>query len=211
MRQTTFFTLLVLLISCSCGKEPDAEKVPIDGTVNDSAALEVAIQDPDTTDQIPGDQYLIDAVSEKTAALVRDRLKLIAEEDLKLEIVDSLSRKFIFFEYDLNGDNLKEIFVGLTGPYFCGSGGCTQLILDSKGDVITMFTVSDYPVVISGDLTNGWKDLYILSDGKYHLVRFDGKSYPSNPSILPELGLIPGDGLPRALDFVNDNYPWFRF
>lgn len=143
--------------------------------------------------------------------MVRDRLKLIAEEDLKLEIVDSLSRKFIFFEYDLNGDNLKEIFVGLTGPYFCGSGGCTQLILDSKGDVITMFTVSDYPVVISGDLTNGWKDLYILSDGKYHQVRFDGKSYPSNPSILPELGLIPGDGLPRALDFLNDNYPWFRF
>ena len=85
------------------------------------------------------------------------------------------------------------------------------MILDSKGEVITMFTVSDYPVVISGDLTNDWKDLYILSDGNYHIARFDGKSYPSNPSVLPELSMIPGDGLPRALDFLNDNYPWFRF
>lgn len=211
MRQTTFFTLLVLVISWSCGRRPDAEKVPVDESAIESAALEVAIPDTDPTDQIPRDQYLINSVSEEIAALVRDRLKLIAEEDLKLGIVDSLSRKFIFFEYDLNGDNLKEIFVGLTGPYFCGSGGCTQFILDSKGEVITRFTVSDYPVVISKDLTNSWNDLYILSDGEYHIVKFDGKSYPSNPSTLPKLGIIPGDGLPRALDFLNDTYPWFRF
>ena len=211
MRQTTFFTLLALVISWSCGKGTDTEKVPVDEAVIDSAELEVAIPDPDPTDQIPGDQYLINSVSEKIVALVRDRLELIAADDLKLGIVDSLSRKFIFFEYDLNGDNRNEIFVGLTGPYFCGSGGCTQFILDSKGEVITMFTVSDYPVVISRDLTNGWKDLYVLSDGEYHTVRFDGKSYPSNPSLLPELDMIPGDGLPRGLDFLKDNYPWFRF
>ena len=210
MRQTTFFTLLVLVISWSCGKGTDAEKVLVDAPFVDSATFNV-IPDPDPTDQITGDHYLINSVSEEIAALVRNRLKLIAADDLKLGIVDSLSRKFIFFEYDLNGDNRNEIFVGLTGPYFCGSGGCTQLILDSKGEVITMFTVSDYPVVISGDLTNDWKDLYILSGGNYHIARFDGKSYPSNPSVLPELSMIPGDGLPRALDYLNDNYPWFRF
>jgi hypothetical protein len=211
MRRTSFFTLLVLVISWSCGKGTDTEKVLVDKPIVDSATFKVVIPDPDTTDQITGDQYLINSVSEEIAALVRKRLKLIAADDLKLGIVDSLSRKFIFFEYDLNGDNINEIFVGLTGPYFCGSGGCTQLILDSKGDVITKFTVSDYPVVISGEITNGWKNLYILSDGNYHIARFDGKSYPSNPSVLPELGMTPGDGLPRVLDFLNDNYPWFRF
>ena len=49
------------------------------------------------------------------------------------------------------------------------------------------------------------------SGGKYRIVKFDGKTYPSNPSMQPELKLLPGDGLPRALDFVNEPYPWFKF
>lgn len=211
MRQSALVSFFALIVCWSCEKGPDSEKVLIDKHIVDSAALKVVIPDPDTTDQITRDQYLIYSVSEEIAALVRNRLKLITADDLKIGIVDTLSRKFIFFEYDLNGDNSKEIFVGLTGPYFCGSGGCTQFILDSKGDVITKFTVSDYPIVISRDLTNGWNDLYILSGGVYHTAKFDGKSYPSNPSKLPKTGIIPGDGLPRALDFANDNYPWFKF
>jgi hypothetical protein len=101
--------------------------------------------------------------------------------------------------------------VGFTGPYFCGSGGCTQMILDREGNVITQFTVSDYPVVIDNTKSNGWKDLFILSAGQYRIVKFDGKTYPSNPSMQPELKLLPGDGLPRALDFVNEPYPWIKF
>lgn len=177
----------------------------------DSLAVDQAVIDPDPTDQIPGDQYLIDASSEQTTALVRERLIQLYSEDLKIGVMDSLSRKFIFFEYDLNGDSSKEVFVGLTGPYFCGSGGCTQFILNAQGEVISKFTVSDYPVVISPEKTNSWNDLFILSGGDYRVVKFDGKTYPSNPSILPKLGTIPGDGLPRALDFMYDNYPWFRF
>jgi hypothetical protein len=211
MRRTSFFTLLVLVFSWSCGKGTDAEKVLVDKPIVDSATFKGVITDPDATDQITGDQYLINSVSEEIAALVRNRLKLIAADDLKLEIVDSLSRKFIFFEYDLNGDNRNEIFVGLTGPYFCGSGGCTQLILDAKGEVISSFTVSDYPIVISTESSNDWRDLFILSGEAYRLVKFDGKSYPSNPSLLPKSEFVPGDGLPRALDFMNDKYPWFRF
>jgi len=211
MRPASLISVFALVFVFSCGKGPSAEKVPVDASGVDSTTMETLVSDPDLTDQIPGDQYLIKSVSEVTAALVRDRLKSLHADDLKIGIVDTLSRKFIFFEYDLDGDNRDEIFVGLTGPYFCGSGGCTQYILDSDGNIITRFTVSDYPVVISTDLTKGWRDLYILSNGEYHIVKFDGKSYQSNPSFLPKLGNIPGDGLPRALDFLNDNYPWFRF
>jgi hypothetical protein len=212
MGKIGLISLSVLLLLVSCGKGPDAKNPETDTTDTIPAVTTTPeISDPDTTDQIPGHQYLIDAMSQETAAKVRARLESLLGEDLKLGIVDSLSRRFIFLEYDLNGDNTKEIFVGLTGPYFCGSGGCTQYILKDNGDVLTKFTVSDYPVVVAPDKTNGWSDLYIQSGGDYRVVKFDGKTYPSNPSVLPKLGMIPGDGLPRALDFMNDNYPWFSF
>jgi hypothetical protein len=209
MRYLTFVLVFIGLIS-SCNTK-SSEDITVFGEVLDSLSTSKSGMDPDTTDQIPPDQYLIDAVSAETATLIRNRLTQLIAEDLKIGIVDSLSRKFIFFEYDLNADGSKEIFVGLTGPYFCGSGGCTQFILNAQGEVVTQFTVSYYPVVISTDRSNGWNDLLILSDGSYHTVKFDGKTYPGNPSVLPTLDQLPGDGLPRVLDFLNDNYPWFRF
>ena len=209
MRNLAFVLVFIGMIS-SCNTK-SSEDVTVFAEVLDSLSISKSGIDPDTTDQIPPDQYLIDAVSAETATLVRNRLTQLIAEDLKIGIVDSLSRKFIFFEFDLNEDGSKEIFVGLTGPYFCGSGGCTQFILNAQGEVVTQFTVSDYPVVISTDRSNGWNDLLILSDGSYHTVKFDGKTYPGNPSVLPTLDQVPGDGLPRALDFLNDNYPWFRF
>ena len=203
-----FFVTLVFFWACNSKTSNEVEVV---AELLDSLELRAEVPDPDPTDQIAGDQYLIDASSAETDDLVRARLTQLHTEDLKINVVDSLSRKFIFFEFDLNGDGSKEIFVGLTGPYFCGSGGCTQFILNAQGEVISRFTVSDYPVVISTDKSNGWFDLFMQSNGNFHTVKFDGKSYPGNPSILPKLGTLPGDGLPRALDFKNDNYPWFKF
>jgi hypothetical protein len=138
---------------------------------------------------------------------LRDALK----KDLEANMIDSISRKFIFFEYDLNDDGKNEIFVGLRGSYFCGSGGCTQYLLDNEGNIITKFTVAGYPVVIDTNKSNGWKDLFIHSGGKDRIVKFDGKKYPSNPSVLPALKGLPGDSLPRALNFINEPYPWFTF
>jgi hypothetical protein len=166
--------------------------------------------DPDPTDTIPGDQYGINSSSKQTADLVRLTLKDQLKADLEKNIVDSFSRKFIFFEYDLNDDGKKEIFVGLTGPYFCGSGGCTIYLLDNQGNVITKFSVSR-DVVIDNKVTNGFKDLFIYSGGKFRIVKYNGKTYPSNPSTLPALNVVPGDDLPRALNFVNEPYPWFTF
>lgn len=203
-----FLGFLALISACNPQSKSDVEVM---AEMVDTLYRSESIQDPNQADAIPKDHYLIDASSEQTPSLVRNRLSQLHVEDLKLGIIDSLSCKFIFFEYDLNGDSSKEIFVGLTGPFFCGSGGCTQYLLSAQGEVISKFTVSDYPVVISTDKTEGWNDLLMLSNGDFHVVKFGGKSYPGNPSVLPKLGIIPGDGLPRALDFMNDNYPWFSF
>ena len=77
--------------------------------------------------------------------------------------------------------------MGLTGSYFCGTGGCTILLLNSDGGLITTFTVTDYPIIVSNTITKNWKDLILYSNGKNHLMKFNGKTYPSNPSVQPVL------------------------
>lgn len=213
MRKTILsLTLLIILGMASCKKEVKINEVVTDTTavvVDTSAATKMV--DPDPTDTIPAERYGINSSNPKTADLVRLTIKDLYKDDLAKNIIDDYSKRFIFFEYDLNEDGNNEILVGFTGPYFCGSGGCTQLLLDNQGNVITTFSVSDYPVIIDTNKTNGWKDLFIYSGGKNRIVKFDGKKYPSNPSVLPELKLTPGDGLPRALDFTHEPYAWFKF
>ncbi|WP_153798064.1 hypothetical protein [Foetidibacter luteolus] len=174
-------------------------------------ATQSTAEDPDITDTVPAEAYGINTYGKQAAENVKATLTKMYSGDLEKNIIDSISRKFIIFQYDLNGDDAKEIFVGLTGPYFCGTGGCTCLLLDSAGNSITAFTVTDYPLIVAGTKTNGWKDLILSSRGTNHLVKYNGKKYPSNPSVLPAYKETPGDELPRLLDFLNEPYPWFRF
>jgi hypothetical protein len=89
-------------------------------------------------------------------------------------------------------------------------GGCTTYLLDSQGNVITKFSVSR-DIVIDKKAINRFKDLFIYSGGKFRIVTHNGKTYLSNPSIFPALNVVPGDDLPRALNFVQEPYPWFTF
>jgi hypothetical protein len=215
MRKITILvTVLAALGIVSCKKDAKADENVTDTSavvVDSVKTADMTMEDPDPTDTIPAGQYGINSSNPETAKLVALTLQDRFKDDIAKNIIDETSRKFIFFEYDLNDDGKKEIFVGLTGGYFCGSGGCTQYILDNQGAILNTFTVSDYPVVIDNNKTKEWKDLFILSKGKYHIVKFDGKKYPSNPSLLPELKVLPGDGLPRALNFLNEPYAWFKF
>lgn len=205
-----FFTLVACNNAAQKAETPAAAPKDSSTTVTVTAAEEPPY-DPDPTDSIRGDQYVTYATSKETADLVRRTIQQELKTDLDKNLIDSFSRKFIFFEYDLNDDGKNEIFVGFRGPYFCGSGGCTQYLLDQQGNIITRFTVSGYPIVIDTNKTNDYKDLFIHSGRKDRIVKFDGKKYPSNPSLLPALKVLPGDGLPRALNFVYEPYPWFTF
>lgn len=166
--------------------------------------------DPDTTDTIPVQFYDTSTFRKVAVDTVRAGLQKRYADDLSKNIIDSLSRRFIIFEHDLNDDGVKEIFVGFSGPYFCGSGGCTFLIMDSAGKVITQFSVSEYPVIIANSKTNGWHDLIITSNHKNHVMRFNGTKYPSNPSIQPVFD-IPTGNLPKVLNYPHQPFPWFRF
>lgn len=217
MRVTIFFLCSVImygLASCTSNSGNSAATDPVveknDSSLN-AGLNKDTIEDPDPTDTIPASMYGINTYGKETENLVRTKLQTLYKDDLDKNIIDSFSRRFIFFQYDLNDDNIKETFVGLTGSYFCGSGGCTILLLDDTANVITRFTVTDYPVIVAGTKTNGWKDLILYSAGKNHLVKFDGKKYPSNPSVQPVFNMVPGDGLPRLLNFTSEPYAWFKF
>ncbi|MGB7998927.1 MAG: hypothetical protein WCF60_02305 [Anaerobacillus sp.] len=105
--------------------------------------------------------------------------------------VDSL--RYYYNRIDLNGDQTPETFVYLVGPSVCGTGGFSGLLLEEKdGDysVKSRFSLVRTPVIIQNETTNGWKNIvmYVAGGGiepGYHQLKFDGESYPSDPSVEP--------------------------
>lgn len=91
--------------------------------------------------------------------------------------------KYLTGHADLNSDGHLEHFVLIQDPYFCGSGGCSSVIFDHSGQIITQMTVSDTPVLLADSEHNGWQDFIVWSSGAYHLMSFNGNSYPTNPSV----------------------------
>lgn len=95
---------------------------------------------------------------------------------------------------DLNGDGRPEVLVYVFGPYMCGSGGCNTLVFrqTEAGDyqLVADISLTNNPVVVSHRRTNGWNDLIFLAAGggvraHYAVLRFDGRSYPNNPTAPP--------------------------
>ncbi|REJ09874.1 hypothetical protein [Halobacillus trueperi] len=122
------------------------------------------------------------------------------ERDLKLEAAIEkeynfkLSEENIRYYYnriDLNNDGDKEVFVFLVGPFVCGTGGCSAVILkENEGEyqVLSRFSLVRNPVIVSKTTTNGYRDLvmYVAGGGIedfFAQVKFDGKTYPLNPSV----------------------------
>src|SRR5579863_8707645 len=95
---------------------------------------------------------------------------------------------------DLSEDGNREVIVYLKDNSWCGSGGCTTLVLvpeDATFRVITKITVTRLPIRILDTTTNGWHDLSVTVGGGGILnlyeakLVYDGKTYPSNPSVPP--------------------------
>lgn len=113
--------------------------------------------------------------------------KYLAEEYLTEadnRAIEEKDRLFQLYEIDLNNDGKKEVFVNFVSPYFCGSGGCTLLLLNSDLKLITKFTVTRTPIYADKDLKNGYKKLLVKSEGEWKELIYDGKKYPSNPTLL---------------------------
>lgn len=109
---------------------------------------------------------------------------------------------------DLNGDNTKEVIAYVHGDNACGSGGCDLLILNKNNkeyELLTELTISWPPIRVLDSKTNGWRDIAVwvqgggIQPGYEARLRFDGKSYPSNPSLV-----APEEGMPAKGKIVID-------
>jgi hypothetical protein len=98
------------------------------------------------------------------------------------------------FEYalvDLNKDGIPDAIVLLTDKAWCGSGGCTMLILrgtDSGFTPVSKASVSNQPIKVSSEHQNGWRTLLVWVTGGgirpgFALMRFNGTRYPFNPTL----------------------------
>lgn len=99
------------------------------------------------------------------------------------------SRHFIYNAIDLNDDGKDEYLVELIGGDWCGSGGCTVLILDKNFKLNTRMTAVNDPIYVGApggkEVTKGYANIYIQNrDGSVAKMAWNGKKYPTNPSVV---------------------------
>ena len=90
---------------------------------------------------------------------------------------------------DLRENGAQQVIVYLTGNW-CGTGGCTMLILAPEGTsykVVTKTTVTRLPIRMLATKSNGWHDISVVArtngvEPLYDsILSFDGKTYPGSP------------------------------
>ncbi len=89
-----------------------------------------------------------------------------------------------------------QVFVYVSGQSWCGTGGCTALLVEPRGSsfrILTEFTLVRLPVMVLPTMSHGWHDMAFsvsgggIVPGYTAILRYNGHSYPSNPSIAPKL------------------------
>ncbi len=106
----------------------------------------------------------------------------------------SNTRRYFSASVDLKDDGTHEVIVYVLDAGFCGSGGCTTLILtpkDSSYRTVTKITIARLPIRVLATKSNGWHDLGIwvqgggIQHGYEAKLSFNGMTYPSNPPMPP--------------------------
>ena len=112
---------------------------------------------------------------------------------------------------DLNGDGRPEALVYAMASHagngrgdLCGSGGCDLYVLSltpTGYHLVSHISITRPPIRVLPSVSHGWHDLAVLVSGggisnRYQArLRFDGKGYPTNPTVSPAL---PAKGAARG-------------
>jgi hypothetical protein len=87
-----------------------------------------------------------------------------------------------------------EYLVYVSGRRWCGSGGCTLLILapsESSFKLLGKVTITQLPIRLLSSMQNGHPDIGVpiqgggIQEGYEAVLSFNGESYPRNPSVPP--------------------------
>lgn len=117
---------------------------------------------------------------------------------------------YYYNQLDLNGDGRLETIVYIVGPTLCGTGGCSAVIFKQENgeyEKLAQFTLVNAPIIISNNKTNGYKDIIMYVSGGeaqpfYAHLKYDGMTYPSNPSMAP---VLPKDASISGIAVISDD------
>ena len=172
--------LFALTFMLSCKNQSSEDKIVENETVETSELNEESVADSETmTDNADSETQDDDIM----AANIRNFLTLDYLKD-DLGGLSENDRKFQYAAIDLNGDGKDEYFIRFMSPYFCGTGGCSMVLIDGEANVITEFSVMEPPIWVENDMVNGWKTVLIRSGGELKALTYDNGTYPSNPSVV---------------------------
>ena len=179
MRTITGISICLFLVFFSGKKEPNTPE-----TIQETSSHQDTISTEESL-KTNVKAFAPQSTDEQTANNLKNFLVYeFLKDDISFLKPDE--RKFQFYKIDLNEDGQEEIFVRLMSSYFCGSGGCTFLLLDKYGEVITKFTVTRAPIFVESTQVNGWSVLLVKDAGVFKELTYENGSYPSNPSVLPK-------------------------
>lgn len=91
---------------------------------------------------------------------------------------------------DRDGDGTPEAIVLMKGAEWCGTGGCTLVVLKQDAaswKVLSRIPTSRSPVVLLDGKTNGWRDLAVGTQGggdsgqKMTVLKFQKNRYVKHP------------------------------
>jgi hypothetical protein len=140
----------------------------------------------------------VSRAQQQTAApslIAESTLKAFLQEYLRTQRSNSgQTTRYVDVFVDLSGDGKQEAIVYVTGGEWCGSGGCIMLVLawnNSSYKVVSKTTITWPPIRVLRDTSNGWHSIGVwvqgggIRPGYEAELRFDGQTYPANPSIAP--------------------------
>ena len=102
--------------------------------------------------------------------------------------------RYFHKSFDLNGDGKPEVIVHVVGPGACGTGGCATHVFAKLGasyKLISTIALSRPLVIAALGCSHGWRNLIVFVagggnvHGYYAELRFNGKTYPHNPTLKP--------------------------
>jgi len=123
-----------------------------------------------------------------------EALKVFLQNYVRDPHYDYKATRYLAAFVDLRDDGTHQAIVHFTDRYSCGSGACNTLILEPEGSsyrVVTSITITRLPIGVLATKSNGWHDISVwvagggIQSGYEAELSFDGRSYPSNPSLPP--------------------------
>lgn len=189
-------TLSTALITGCTEKEEIKEPLETKNTVENHVTEAGGKGSDEFTEELESEDIDLSNVSNQLSESARDvKLEKAIIEALEYDKETDGIVRYYYNRIDLNGDEKPETFVYLLGPYVSGSGGSTAFIFENGEDgykVVSRFTLVRNPIIVSDNMTNGWKDLIMYVSGGgiepfYAQIKFDGSKYPSNPSVQPQI------------------------